>query len=381
MSDGLLERVERALSDYRAPISMELERIVDTAKRATDDEILYGPIREHALRPGKGLRPAICIATCRALGGTLEAALPSAAVLELYHNAFLIHDDVEDGSRLRRDAPAMHTLYGAASAINAGDAMLALALKPLLENTRVVGLGKALRILDEIATMARETAEGQAVELDWIRRGVTAPTEEDYVGLVERKTASYSFVAPAAIGAIIGGATDDCIAHLRRFARAIGVAFQIRDDVLNLDPSSPHWGKDNLDDLWEGKRTLILSHALLRARPEERTRATEILMRPRPTAIVEGLRAAIERLHRDGELSPAARACLENELSVRSRADVEYLFELVQRHDSLSYASGVATRFARMAEEALHATDFCIGPSAHRDFLFDLIAYVKNRAY
>lgn len=379
MSGVLLERVERALSDYRAPIAAELERLVDDRSPLAD--VLYRPIREHALRPGKGLRPALCIATCRALGGSLEAALPTAAVLELYHNAFLIHDDVEDGSQLRRDAPAMHTLYGVATAINAGDAMLALALRPLLDNTRVVGLGKALRILDEIATMARETAEGQAIELDWIRRGVTAPSEDDYVGLVERKTAAYSFVAPAVIGAIIAGATDECIAHLRNFARTVGVAFQIRDDVLNLDSNNPRWGKDSLDDLWEGKRTLILSHALLHARAKERARAKEILMRPRPSTFDERLDAVASKLERDGELTRAGRARLANELSVRSRSDVEYLFGLIERYDSLSYASEVATKFANLAEDALHATDACILPSAHRDFLFDLIAYVKSRDY
>ena len=90
---------------------------------------------EYPLREAKGLRPALCIATCRALGGSLEAVLPSAAVLELYHNAFLIHDDVEDGSERRRGMPTLHRDHGAPIAINVGDAMLGLALSPLLDNT------------------------------------------------------------------------------------------------------------------------------------------------------------------------------------------------------------------------------------------------------
>ncbi|MBX3203774.1 MAG: polyprenyl synthetase family protein [Labilithrix sp.] len=375
----LAVRVESALADYRGPIASELERIVDV--RSPLGDVLYEPIRRHALRPGKGLRPAICIATCLALGGSLEAVLPTAAVLELFHNAFLLHDDVEDGSQIRRDEPAFQAIFGPSMAINAGDAMLALALKPLLDNTRVVGLGKALRILDEIALMARETAEGQAIELDWIRRGVASPSEDEYVALVERKTASYSFVAPATIGAIIAGATDDCIRGLRSFGRALGVAFQIRDDVLNLDPENPRWGKDNLDDLWEGKRTLILSHALRNATEDARERAESILALPRPSALQARLSDAIEALVGTGDLSSAGRARLQSELSVRSRADVEYLFELIEVAGSLSYASDVATRYADEAARWLGSTNRWLGPSAHSHFLFDLLAYVRTRDY
>src|SRR5438876_862432 len=114
---------------------------------------LYDLILDYPLRQAKALRPALCIATCCALGGRLECVLRSAAVLELYHNAFLIHDDVEDGSEQRREAPTLHCKHGIPIAVNVGDAMLALTLQPLLDNMATVGLGKALRILQVMRTV------------------------------------------------------------------------------------------------------------------------------------------------------------------------------------------------------------------------------------
>src|SRR5450432_1210681 len=95
---------------------------------------LYDLITEHLSRAGKGIRPALCIATCRAFGGTAEQALPSAAALELLHNAFLVHDDIEDGSEYRRGRPTLHLEHGVPLAVNTGDAMNALSLRVLKQN-------------------------------------------------------------------------------------------------------------------------------------------------------------------------------------------------------------------------------------------------------
>ena len=95
---------------------------------------LYDLILDYPSRGGKAIRPALAIATCLGLGGRLPDVLPTAATLELYHNAFLIHDDIEDGSLYRRNKPTMHTEHGIPMAINVGDAMLSLSLQPLLDN-------------------------------------------------------------------------------------------------------------------------------------------------------------------------------------------------------------------------------------------------------
>ena len=124
---------------------------------------LHDLILDYPLRGGKALRPALSIATCLGLGGHLEAILPTAATLELYHNAFLIHDDIEDESWWRRGKPTLHIDHGIPIAVNVGDAMLSLSLQPLLDNVERVGLGPALRILRAVAHMTRQTVDGQAL--------------------------------------------------------------------------------------------------------------------------------------------------------------------------------------------------------------------------
>src|ERR1700746_2122613 len=148
------------LRECRELVAEEITRILPEDPRFHD--VLYRLMLEYPLREGKGLRPALCVATCRAVGGRLEAVLRTAAVLELYHNAFLIHDDVEDESWLRRGRPTLHIDHGIPIAVNVGDAMLSLSLQPLLNNVERVGLGPALRILRAVAHMTRKTVDVQA---------------------------------------------------------------------------------------------------------------------------------------------------------------------------------------------------------------------------
>ena len=136
---------ERELTHYldecRSLVLDEIRTIVARDRRVGADEgLLWQLMLDYPLRDAKGLRPALCVATCRALGGTLEAVVRSAAVLELYHNAFLIHDDIEDESLVRRGRPTLHREHGVPIAVNVGDAMLALSLQPLLDNIETIGL-------------------------------------------------------------------------------------------------------------------------------------------------------------------------------------------------------------------------------------------------
>jgi geranylgeranyl diphosphate synthase type II len=134
------------LDACRTLILDEIRAIVRAGTQG--DERSYELMLDYPLRRGKAIRPALCIAVCRALGGALEEVVPSAAVLELYHNAFLIHDDIEDGSLQRRGKPALHQSHGVPIAVNCGDGLLALTLRPLLANTDLLGLGRALRVLE-----------------------------------------------------------------------------------------------------------------------------------------------------------------------------------------------------------------------------------------
>ena len=213
-------------------------------------------------RSGKGLRPALCIATTRALGGRAEDALPVAAGIEMLHNAFLVHDDIEDGSESRRGVATMHRRAGMPIAVNTGDAMNALAMRFFRRNVELLGPAAALRILDEVDHMLVESLEGQAIELGWVRDNDLTVRTEDYLRLVLKKTAWYSFIHPMRIGALVANGEDQKLDRFDRFGYLLGVAFQITDDVLNLTGDIGRYGKEINGDLWEGKRTIVLAHAL-----------------------------------------------------------------------------------------------------------------------
>lgn len=347
---------------------------------------LYRLMLDYPLRGGKALRPALCIAACRAFEGSLERVRPSAAVLELYHNAFLIHDDIEDGSEIRRQRETLHRLHGIPIAVHVGDGMLALALRPLLDNIRHIGLGPALRVLQCVAEMVRQSAEGQMLELAWIRDAEWMPSERDYVRMVHKKSAWYTFVAPVTIGGMIAGVDEPTLRALRRFAIAIGVAFQIQDDVLNL-VAGDAYGKEQAGDLWEGKHTLILAHALRRASPADREEALRILALPRPgadRAVIAETLAAVDAMRRDGTLPELAHARLAPPLAAacdryKSEADVAFLRGLVDAAGSLDRARAAAQRRVRRAARTLESLAGRLHASAHRDFLEDLVEFVVHR--
>lgn len=345
--------LEGYLTEVRRLVMGEIERVIP---RGTPyDAELYDLMRDYPLRDAKGLRPALCHAVCLAFGGRLEAVLPTAAVLELFHNAFLIHDDIEDGSWLRRDRPTLHRAHGVPIAVNVGDAMLALCLDPLLENTQLLGLGKALRLLQLVARMVRESAEGQALELAWIRGKRWELRDREYYRMVHKKTTWYSFLAPMVAGAIVAGADERQQAQLRLMASSLGLAFQIQDDLLNLEAAEREYGKEIEGDLWEGKHTLILIALLRAADPGERGMATEILARRRPVDAAD-----------DGT-------------GVKTAADIALLRQLIDRHGCANYARTRAQARVRQAARRFASIRQSLPPSVHSEFLAGLIQYVVAR--
>lgn len=370
--------ITEVLSEARAAVLRELDALVPAA---TDDQRrLKALILDYPLRAAKGLRPALCLQTCRALGGREDMVLPTAAVLELYHNAFLIHDDVEDGSLLRRGSPALHREHGIPVAINVGDAMLALALEPLLANTARVGLGAALQILETVAHMVRESVEGQALELEWIRRQVWDLSEADYTRMVVKKTAWYSFIAPMRIGGLAAGARGATLAALEAVAHDLGIAFQVQDDLLNLEEGRDAYGKELAGDLWEGKRTVILLHTLSQLNPADRALAQALLGQPRPEPEDDARAALLASLEAEGHLTAAGRARLEapHAAAPKAASDVAWLRDQVEACGSMAHARAFAARHAEAAGAKLRACDF-LPPSPARDFLEALVAYVLER--
>jgi geranylgeranyl diphosphate synthase type II len=202
--------------------------------------------------------------------------------------------------------------------------------------------------------MTRESVEGQACELDWIRRGEWDLSDADYIGMVEQKTCCYSFITPVVVGAIAARLDPSRQGRLSEFARRLGVAFQIQDDILNLTGDAGEYGKEIDGDLWEGKRTLILLHMMRSAAPSDRAEAARILALPRPVA-------------------PHAAA------GAKRAEDIRFLRDLIARCGSVEHARRVAGSWAG---EAQRAFDECAGdllPGAHKDLLQGLIGYVIDR--
>jgi geranylgeranyl diphosphate synthase type II len=251
---------------------------------------LYGPMREYPARPGKALRPALCISAGRAFGASANDLLGIAVAIELLHNAFLVHDDVADGSEMRRGRPTLASAYGLAAAINAGDGLAVVAGQVLRRATRRFDRDLADLIWSEFDTMAMRTLEGQATEVGWQLDNVQDLHPENYLELIMHKTCWYTTIHPLRVGAIIGSRGTVELAPLVRFGFHFGAAFQIRDDLLNLVGDESMYGKEILGDLYEGKRTLPLVHLLATASDGDAQLVRDYLSRTRAERTPEVVR-------------------------------------------------------------------------------------------
>jgi geranylgeranyl diphosphate synthase, type II len=241
---------------------------------------LYDLLSDYPHRGGKMMRPSMCIAAARLYGAPLENAMHTAVAIEILHNALLIHDDIEDGSEKRRGRPTLHLLHGLPLALNAGDTLTLMSLRPLLENRTRIGERLTLRIIEETERMARECAEGQALELGWRRYNTTEIGDADYLEMVLKKTCWLATIYPVRVGALIGSRDSVDLDPFMRYGFFLGAAFQIQDDLLNL-VGDDGYGKEINGDIWEGKRTLMLIHAIQESTTGERARLSEVLCRPR----------------------------------------------------------------------------------------------------
>ncbi|HSK47185.1 MAG TPA: polyprenyl synthetase family protein [Coriobacteriia bacterium] len=230
---------------------------------------LYGPLASYSANAGKRHRPLICLLACEAVGGDSKKAWTSAAAIEHFHTAALIHDDIEDSSLTRRGEPCLHIREGEGLAINAGDLALSLVTGTVVDDPDLDDATK-LKVLHELVDMTTRTIEGQALDIGWARDDRFDLSVEDYLLMANHKTAFYSGAVPLAIGSIVGGGTPQQTEALRDFGMAAGLAFQIQDDVLNLVGTREATKKDFRSDITEGKRTLVAVHALTHAPRSER---------------------------------------------------------------------------------------------------------------
>ena len=214
--------IERQLARYR---DLTYRALLGQLPAREPRRYLYDLISGQLSHVGKGLRPALCIASCRAFGGSIEQALPSAVTIELLHNAFLVHDDIEDGSLYRRNRATLYIEQGIPIAVNVGDAMNAISIGSLTENIPVLGAELAYRIFHEAQHLVLQSVEGQALELGWTRDNIFELTEDDYLRLVLKKTCWYTCIHPCRIGALIGTAGAIDADRFNLFGFLLGAAF------------------------------------------------------------------------------------------------------------------------------------------------------------
>ena len=307
---------------------------------------LYDLVASYPQRLGKGLRAALCFATCAAMGGSRLQALNSAVAIELLHNAFLIHDDVQDGSELRRGKPTLYRQHGIPIAVNVGNATNLLALRRLMENRGILGPESSWRIVEETERMMTHSLEGQAIELAWIRDNRCDLAERDYMQMCLKKTSWYSFIYPMRVGALVARLGQPGRDEFCRLGWYFGAAFQIQDDILNLTADREKYGKEIGGDLWEGKRTLMLIHLLKHCSSRERVRLRRFLARPRED---------------------------------RSPADVNWVYELLLRHKSIDYARRAARQLAGAALLEALAAFRGVPDSDEKRFILEMILYVVDR--
>ena len=333
----------RQLASYRERVTRSIEEILP---RREPTKHLYDLVSRQLSNEGKCIRPAVCLATGGAFGASEESLLPSATAIELLHNAFLVHDDIEDGSEYRRGRPTLHQQVGVPLAINVGDSINAMAVSMLRRNLPLLGPEVSALLFDEFDHMTSETIEGQAMELGWIRDNDCSTTEDDYLLTVLKKTAWYSFIHPSRIGALIAQPDRADLDVFNRFGYFLGAAFQIQDDVLNLTGDRRTYGKEIGGDLLEGKRTLILTHLFSHTDPGERQRLQAYLGKPRA-----------QRLPRE----------------------LAWLQSLIQARGSVEYARAAARQFAGAAREEFAVAYEDATPGPDIDFLRGLLDYVVGR--
>lgn len=227
---------------------------------------------------GKRWRPILMLEVMEALGKNPNDYIEFSIIPEVVHTGTLIHDDIEDGTAMRRGAEAVHVKYGTDVALNLGDFMFYFPMVAVMDSSKLSQDVK-MKMLGIYQKDMLKVSVGQAIDIAWHRNLVDPAhiTENKYLQMVDAKTGVLSSMA-AEMGGAIGGADDATVAALNRFGSAVGVAFQLEDDLLNITESKISDNKGGVgDDIKEGKITLLVIHTLEHTDDREGKRLLQIL--------------------------------------------------------------------------------------------------------
>jgi geranylgeranyl diphosphate synthase type I len=241
------------------------------------DKTISEPVWDFLDRGGKRWRPALFLLFTEALGGDVRKVKDFVLTLEMLHEGSILVDDIEDDSDMRRGKPCIHKTFGVDVAINAGNFMYFLAYMPLVKNKAMFSSDVMLRAWEAVLEESIRIHYGQGTDIAWHRGLADADrvTESEYLQMCAYKTGVLARLA-ARLAVILSGGKRELEEKLGKFSESLGIAFQIKDDILNIAPSAG-WGKETGDDINEGKRTLLVIHALKKAGARDRKRLLEIL--------------------------------------------------------------------------------------------------------
>lgn len=328
----MVQDIENKLIESSRLVNEYIEKIVRDRRPA----ILYKAARHLIEAGGKRVRPFLVLKACCIVGGELEDAVPLAAAVEIFHNFTLIHDDIMDNDLLRRNVPTVHKVWGIPVAIVSGDLLFAKVYEAIIDwaERHKPPLERVLAIVDRFNKAAISICEGQVLDISFA--SLENVTEKDYFEMIGGKTAAL-LKASAEVGALAGGGATKEVNLLGEFAYNAGLAFQLIDDHLGATADEKTLGKPVGSDLREGKKTLIIIHALSHTSPKERQKILDALGNPSTTS--ETLREINKTLSSSGSFSHTieqsrryvekARNSLEGLPDCDAKKDLEDLVEFV----------------------------------------------------
>ena len=302
-------------------------------------------MREYPERKGKYVRPGILLLMVEAMGGSVADAINTAAAMQVSEDWILIHDDWEDDSMERRGGKTLHRMYPQTIAVNAGDGLHDMMHRILYENIDILGASRAREVFHEFSKMLSRTIFGQYVELFWTIDNKQNMSDEDVYFTMSGKTVYYTIAGPLRLGAIIAGATKSQLDLLFDFGCSLGICFQIKDDILDLTSDFSGMKKQNLNDIYEGKRTIMLAHLMRMADRTELDYINSILQKSRIDKKTE---------------------------------EVEEIKRLMISYGSIEYAQEKAEWFAGEALRKLDAMDFFVD-TKWKGLFTEMVEFILHR--
>jgi geranylgeranyl diphosphate synthase type I len=297
--------------------------------------MLYEASQHLPFAGGKRIRPFLTMISCESVSGDTQKALPFAAGLELMHNFTLVHDDIMDHSLLRRNLPAVHVKFGEPTAILAGDFLFAKSFEAVLGTS--VDFSTYKQLQQDFINCVIAICEGQQLDMEFEQQKTVS--EQEYLDMISKKTGAL-FELSGKGGGLIGGGNPQEVAALKTYGMALGLAFQIWDDYLDMSSTATTLGKDIGNDIRNGKKTLIAVHSLVHSTGKEKKLLDDIF----------GNRNASEH-------------------------DVRKVYDLFRELGSVEYAQQRALHYVNLAKDAITV----LKPSDAKDLLHQLIDYTIQR--